>query len=199
MNKFVWSALFACTFTVSLGCQKQAPPPDPLQEGSRLVTVLDCDICHSPKKLDAKGMPVLAQGGMLVPDSTRRLSGHPAGAIHPTWSPADAQRGSIALASPMLTAWAGPWGVSFGINLTPDSTTGLGEWTEEAFMQAMRTGKHQGQPNGRNILPPMPWYAYKHLTDEELKAIWTYLQSLPAIENEAPTPAPPVAPPGQEN
>ena len=39
------------------------------------------------------------------------------------------------------TAWGGPWGVSFAINLTPDKETGIAEWREDHFIQAMRTGK----------------------------------------------------------
>ena len=54
------------------------------------------------------------------------------------------------------TAWAGPWGVSFTANLTPDKETGLGDWTEEMFIKTMRTGLHQGK--GRPILPPMPYF-----------------------------------------
>ncbi|NIR49536.1 cytochrome c [candidate division KSB1 bacterium] len=196
MKKSLGITVFTFLVATALGCQKQA---DPVEKGEHLVNILDCDTCHSPKMLNANGMPVLAQGGILVPDTTRRLSGHPAEAIYPTWSPEDAQRGSVTLASRLLTAWAGPWGVSFATNLTPDKATGLGEWTEEAFVQAMRTGKHQGQPNGRYILPPMPYYAYKHLTDNEVKAIWAYLQTLPAIENEVPTPIPPSTPTRQGN
>jgi hypothetical protein len=94
----------------------------------------------------------------------------------------------------MLTAWAGPWGVSFGTNLTPDKETGIGEWTEEAFMQAMRTGKHQGQPNGRDILPPMPWQSIAQMTDEDLKMVWAYLRSIPPVKNQVPLPVPPSAP-----
>ena len=107
-------------------------------------------------------------------------------------------RNAIALVNPMLTAWAGPWGVSFTQNLTPDDSTGLGEWTEEAFMQAIRTGKHQGQPNGRMILPPMPWEIIRWATDEDLKAIWAYLRTIPAIENAVPTPIPPAGAPQME-
>jgi hypothetical protein len=67
--------------------------------------------------------------------------------------------------------------------LTPDKDTGIGEWSEEMFMQVARTGKHQGQPNGRDILPPMPWSSMKDLTDADLKAIWAYLKSLPPVKN----------------
>jgi len=74
----------------------------------------------------------------------------------------------MALTNPMLTAWAGPWGVSFAINLTPDKETGIAEWSEALFIQALRTGKHQGQTNGRDILPPMPWEFFKSMTDEDI-------------------------------
>ena len=160
--------------------------------GKYLTTIMGCHDCHTPKTFDDHGHPVL--------DMTRMLSGHPADALYPEWTPADMQeRNAMALVSPMLTAWGGPWGVSFTQNLTPDDSTGLGEWTEEAFIAAIRTGKHQGQPNGRMILPPMPWEMYKEATDEDLKAIWAFLGSIPAIENAVPTPVVPAdMPPNME-
>ena len=63
----------------------------------------------------------------------------------------------VATVAGTLTAWSGPWGVSFTANLTPDPETGLGKWTEEEFLAALQTGRHQGR--GRQILPPMPWQA----------------------------------------
>ena len=53
-----------------------------------------------------------------------------------------------------VTAWAGPWGVSYAANLTPDKRTGIGAWTADQFIKTMRTGKHLGV--GRPVLPPMP-------------------------------------------
>ena len=97
----------------------------------------------------------------------------------------------MALVDPNLTAWAGPWGVSFATNLTPDIATGMGEWDEETFIQAMRTGKHQGQPNGRDILPPMPWPMIGQATDDDLKTIWAYLRSIPPIIYQIALPVPP--------
>jgi hypothetical protein len=52
-----------------------------------------------------------------------------------------------------LTAWSGPWGVSYAINLTPDQDTGIGIWTEEMFIKAIRSGKHMGEASSRPILP----------------------------------------------
>ena len=50
--------------------------------------------------------------------------------------------GMVPLISSTVTAWAGPWGVSFASNLTPDTNTGIGIWTEDIFLRAMRTGRH---------------------------------------------------------
>ena len=50
---------------------------------------------------------------------------------------------------------------------------------------------NQGQPNGRDILPPMPWEDIKAATDEDLKAIWAYLRSIPPVKNQVPFPVPP--------
>ncbi len=126
------------------------------------------------------------------------LSGHPENAPFPTWTPGDLQqRNAIALTDPMLTAWAGPWGVSFDINLTPDSATGIAEWTEAAFIQTLRTGKHQGQPNGRDVLPPMPWQNLQLAPESDLKALWAYLRTLPPVRNQVPLPVLPAGmPPG---
>jgi hypothetical protein len=150
------------------------------------VAIMGCNDCHTPTVPGPDGAP--------VPDARRLLSGHPQDVPYPTWTPEDLQqRHSSALVGPMLTAWAGPWGVSFGINLTPDKETGIGEWSQAAFIRALRTGKHQGQPDGRGILPPMPWQDYKELTDADLKAVWAYLRSVPPVKNHVPLPVPPSA------
>jgi hypothetical protein len=93
--------------------------------------------------------------------------------------------------NPTLTAWSGPWGISFAANLTPDQKTGMGMWTEEMFIKAMRTGKHMGM--SRPILPPMPWQNVAAMTDGDLKAVFAYLRSIPPIVNLVPLPIPPPA------
>ena len=96
-----------------------------------------------------------------------------------------------------LTAWSGPWGVSFPTNLTPDTLTGLrsGVWTEELFIEAMRIGKHMG--TSRTILPPMPWPMIGQLSDDDLKSIWAYLGTIPPITNHVPEPFDPTGTPIQ--
>ncbi len=70
----------------------------------------------------------------------------------------------------------------------PDArqNTGLGIWTEDMFLDALKMGKHMGK--GRQILPPMPWNWYGQLPDEDLKAMFAYLKSIPAISNRVPIP-----------
>jgi mono/diheme cytochrome c family protein len=154
-----------------------------VKRGEYLVNFGGCHDCHSPKVMTAQGP---------MPDTSRMLSGHPAEDVLPPlpheiigmepgkWATVTNQH---------LSAWYGPWGVSFAINLTPDKATGTGSWTEGAFIKAMRTGKHLGA--GRAILPPMPWFNLATLTDDDLKSIFAYLKSLPAIQNEVPMPIPP--------
>ena len=82
------------------------------------------------------------------------------------------------------TAFAGPWGISYAVNLTPDSTTGIGIWTYETFAQTLRTGKHTGV--ARPILPPMPWQAYSNMTDDDMRAVYAYLKSISPVRNLVP-------------
>jgi mono/diheme cytochrome c family protein len=62
-------------------------------------------------------------------------------------------------------------------NITPDST-GLKAWSEADFMRALREGK---RPDGRMLSNKMPWPLYQNMNDVELKSIWTYLQTVPAV------------------
>lgn len=171
-----------------LGCaEKKTATQTPVERGKYLVTVAGCHDCHTPKIAGTGGSPVL--------DEKRLLAGHPENAPYPTWSSRDMQqRNALALTNTSLTAWAGPWGVSFATNLTPDKETGIAEWSEENFIQALRTGKHQGQPNGRDILPPMPWQNFKAFTDDDVKAVFAYLRSLPPVKNQVPLPVTPSVP-----
>ena len=81
--------------------------------------------------------------------------------------------------------------MSFTANLTPDRETGLGKWTARTFIDTIRTGRHLGR--GREVLPPMPIMVYRNFTDEDLTAIFTYLQTLPPVKNKVPEPRPPAA------
>ena len=151
----------------------------PVELGAYLVKTMGCNDCHTPLKLGPKGPE---------PDMTRALTGHPEGLKMPPPPPLPPGPWT-SVSSVTNTAFAGPWGVSFTANLTPDKETGLGDWTEEQFIATMRTGKHQGK--GRAILPPMPYFMLGALDDEEIKALWAYLRSLAPVKNRVPQPVDP--------
>jgi mono/diheme cytochrome c family protein len=71
-------------------------------------------------------------------------------------------------------------GVFVGENLTPDKETGIGSWTSEQILSAIRTGK---RPDGVELSPVMPYSAFSHLSDEDAQAIAAFLKSLPAVSN----------------
>ena len=150
-----------------------------IRRGEYLVKLGGCSDCHTPKKMGPHGP---------VDDLDRFLSGHPESPKLPPPPAVDANSPWFASTAGM-TAWSGPWGISYAANLTPDQNTGLGIWTEEMFIKALRTGKHFGV--GRDILPPMPWENYKHASEADLKAIFAYLKSVKPVSNHVPDPQPP--------
>lgn len=97
------------------------------------------------------------------PDFTRRLSGSELG-------------------------WRGPWGVSYAANLTPDLDTGLGYWSEQQIVDALRTGINA---DGRTLTAAMPWMNFSIMTDDDAFAIAAYLKSIPAVSHAVPKPVPP--------
>jgi mono/diheme cytochrome c family protein len=151
---------------------------DRVARGEYLVKSMGCGDCHTPTKVGPDGPE---------PDQSRTLSGHPGSLVMP---PAPPPSGPwIASVGATMTAWSGPWGVSYTANLTPDPETGLGQWTEQQFVDTIRSGRHLGR--GRPILPPMPWPAASNLTDADLASIFAYLRTIPAVVNRVPDPLPP--------
>lgn len=152
-----------------------------VERGRFLVTLGGCHDCHTPMKMGENGPE---------PDTSRMLSGHPQELALPP-APELPPGPWVATVAATMTAWSGPWGTSFTANLTPDDETGLGRWTEQDFVAALKSGRHQGR--GREILPPMPWQNLAQLPEEELGAIYAYLRSIPPVANQVPAPIPPVA------
>ena len=150
------------------------------ERGKYIVTTSGCNDCHTPWTMGQQGP---------APDMTKMLSGHPAGMMLP---PAMLQPPWMAAGNMTMTAWSGPWGVSFTANLTPDSATGIGKWTQEQFITGLKTGKMLG--SGRTMLPPMPWNWFSQMTDADLASIYMYLRTIPAISNQVPQPLPPGTP-----
>ena len=165
--------------------EQLVPPPTPAGlnakqvRGKYLVEIMGCHDCHTPMKMGPNGPQW---------DMDRMLSGHPEQLAMPP-APALPAGPWIATAAATFTAWSGPWGTSFTMNLTPDKETGLGDWTVEEFIATMKTGKDRGK--GRPILPPMPVQNLAQLSDEDIRAVFAYLQTLKPIKNRVPQPIDP--------
>jgi mono/diheme cytochrome c family protein len=76
-------------------------------------------------------------------------------------------------------------GIYVGQNLTRDQETGLGTWSNDQIVTALRTGK---RPDGRMLSPIMPYPDLAHLTDQDAQAIAAFLKSLPPVKNNVPGP-----------
>lgn len=148
-----------------------------IKRGDYLVNSIGCDDCHSPKKLGAHGPEIIPE---------LRFSGYPAdrpvgkvdtSSIKNGWS----------MFGPDFTNTAGMWGMSFAGNISSDET-GIGNWTEEQFMTALRKGKYKGLEGSRDLLPPMPWFVYKNMSDDDIRSIFAYLKSTKPVRNIVPAP-----------
>ena len=184
---YIFCSIFMCT-----SCTKQQTPIDqkvPLESnpeeiikrGEYLVTVIGCNDCHSPKKVGPKGPEVIPE---LL------LSGFPSDRPIVDFKDPLIKAG-FAMFYPDLTATAGPWGISFAGNLTPDET-GIGNWSEEQFKKALTQGKYKGLEGERMLLPPMPWVNYSFMKDEDVRAIFKYLKSIKPVRNVVPAIIPPL-------
>ncbi|MBS7690304.1 diheme cytochrome c-553 [Pseudomonas lalucatii] len=176
------SALYLAVMTsaaLAAGDTGQAQPENPtasVTRGKYLVDTSGCHDCHTPWVMGPDGP---------APDMSRALSGHPQSLQLPPAPKLPEGPWLVSIAA-TNTAYAGPWGVSFTANLTPDRETGLGKWTERNFIETIRTGRHLGR--GRAVLPPMPVQVYRNMTDADLGAIYAYLQSIPSVNNRVPAP-----------
>ncbi len=152
--------------------------------GEHLVTIGGCNDCHTPKIMTPMGP---------VDDTTSILSGHPEKAPAPDVDRKDIESKGLVITAD-FTTWTGPWGITYSANLTPDET-GTKNWTEEQFVYALRNSVSKGLAGNRPLLPPMNMMPVKHMTDDELKAIYAYLRTIKPIKNNSVQPTPPVLPP----
>lgn len=149
--------------------------------GEHLVTIAGCNDCHTPKIMTPQGP---------VDDSSLLLSGHPASLPAPDVDRKQTESKGLVVTAD-FTAWIGPWGISYSANLTPHET-GTGNWTERQFVYAIRNSISKGIPGSRSLMPPMSMMPVKHMTDDELKAIFAYLRTVKPVENNSVQPTPPV-------
>lgn len=124
-----------------------------VERGEYLVELLGCGVCHT-------------EGALIgEPDMSMSLAGSSIG---------------IAYTSPFEDPNPG---IVFAPNLTPDRDTGIGRWTDDEIMNAVRTGLGR---HGPNRILVMPWQGYARITGDDAWAIVAYLRSLEPIENTVP-------------
>ena len=155
-----------------------------VSRGEYLVVSTGCADCHSPKIMTERGPE---------PDMDRYMMGYDSSIPLPPVNP-ELQGGPWVLFTMELTAAIGPWGISYAGNLTPHET-GIGNWSVDQFKKAIKEGKYKGLDNSRPLMPPMPWPAYRNFTDEDLEAMFAFLQTLKPIDNVVPAYSPPTPPP----
>jgi len=148
-----------------------------LKRGEYLIHVGGCDHCHTPKKMGPNGPE---------PDMDNRFAGYPADRPFGKIDSNLIKNGKIVFSGDLLAA-AGPWGVSFGANISGDDT-GLGTWTLDQFKKAFQEGKWKGMDGSRTLLPPMPWQDFKAMTNDDVAAIFAFLKASKPIKNIEPAP-----------
>jgi len=127
--------------------------PGQVTHGKYLVELLTCGTCHS-------------EGALIgEPDNSKPFAG---------------SRIGIAQSNPLETDYPG---VVYPSNLTPDRETGLGAWSDDEIIDAIRYGINR---HGRDQLSVMPWPAYTRLTEEDAESIVAYLRSLRPIRYRVP-------------
>src|ERR1700722_15701162 len=130
-------ALLSLVLPIALAMNGGAPAQSKVGRGRMLVIGGGCHDCHTTKKMGPKGPE---------PDMSKMLAGHPESIkVTASYKPATGSQWAMGFTD-TLTAWSGPWGVSFAANLTPDPATGItsGVWSEDLFVKALKTGKHMG-------------------------------------------------------
>lgn len=178
LTGIVSAALVACSSS-SAGTEKAVviSQDSLVKRGSYLVNTIGCDDCHSPKKIGPSGPEI---------DMENRFGGHLANS--PLGKPnTSVMKDGYLLFAMDLTSSVGPWGQSYSANISSDET-GIGNWSEEQFIRAIREGKSKGMKEGRPLLPPMPWVVYKNMSDIDLKAIFAYLKTTKPVHNVVPGP-----------
>jgi len=151
-----------------------------IEWGEHLVAIAGCNDCHTPKLMTPQGP---------VDDTTQFLSGHPASMRAPDVDRKQMESKGLVVTQ-TFTSWIGPWGITYSANLTPDPT-GLGSWTEDQFIYAIKNSISKGLPGARPLLPPMSLMPVKEMSTDELKAVFAYLKTIKPVNNPSVQPTPP--------
>lgn len=137
-----------------------------ITQGKYIATIAGCTSCHTPLKaeyqnpqtLTLEQIQTLAFSETQATDQAKLLAGG---------RPFD----------------LGPAGVVFTRNITPDTETGIGTWTDDQIKIAIKTGINN---EGKLLFPVMPYHVYNGMADSDLEAVVAYLHSVGAVKNQVP-------------
>src|SRR5881394_2052003 len=76
-----------------------------------------------------------------------------------------------------------PFGIIYSSNITPDSDTGIGRWSEAAFRRAMRSGVDR---DGRHLYPTFPYDHFTNVSDQDDQALYAFLMTRPPVRARPP-------------
>jgi mono/diheme cytochrome c family protein len=155
--------------------QARVPPAlpgslrSPIERGRYLVQLGECVGCHTPPNADGNPVRELTFGG------GRRFRvekgyGAEVSSFDPTFASATAAEADASATSGHVVASA---------NITQDAS-GIPYYTEDVFIQTIRTGKVSGV---RALSAAMPWIFFRTMTDADLRDVFAYLQSLPPVQH----------------
>jgi LPXTG-motif cell wall-anchored protein len=91
----------------------------------------------------------------------------------------------------------GPFGIVYASNITPDAETGIGDWTDQQIIDAIRLGK---RPDGTRLFPVMPYPYFSGISDQDAQDLVAFLRTVQPVNNAMPArelkaPVPPFQPP----
>jgi mono/diheme cytochrome c family protein len=153
-----------------------------LRTSALLCVILAACACQRVAASDNAAVPnaqSAVERGKYLTTTMGCVDCHNVGSFSPKPAEGHLQGGTIGFEMPGM-------GIFYPPNLTPDPEAGLGKWSEQDIITALRTGK---RPDGRELAPIMPWRNYSILTDEDAKAIAAYLKSLPPSAPKVPPPS----------
>jgi mono/diheme cytochrome c family protein len=192
-----WAMAVLATLMVVGGCKKEQKKAEPATD--KPATDTPPPATDTPPATDKPAPdPALVERGKYMADVMGCMHCHtpfgPNGApdMNKSWA------GGLEVPEKFGT-WRSP-------NITPDPETGIGKWTDEQIVAAVREGK---RPDGTSLKPIMPYLFYNVVSDDDAKALVAFLRTVPPVVNKVeratdlklpdiPAPKPPGEPPGDD-
>jgi hypothetical protein len=152
-----------------------ASAEDMLNRGRYLATIGVCEACHTPPEVSDAPPPASDRGKVAIERNFR---------TDPDWVRyLDASRRNAGGVPFIIRLSAEVGGVVYSRNITPDPETGIGNWSVDEIVRALRTGE---TPDGRVLFLFAPHTFFRNLADSDARALAVYLKSMPAVRYRVP-------------